>query len=734
MIDKSIPLVNSVGSYYCAGESTISTAFSICDLGLIVVNAEKQVVNWNHWIADHSRISQLKAQGKTLEELFSVVEDSSLMRAVHNALDSKICSVIPHALNRHPLPLFSSQGKTISQHISIKPIHSNGLENMCLIQISDVSSVFKREKQLQRQANTLKKLADTLGEEKERAQVTLQSIADGVITTDVQGRILSMNKVAEKLTGWSIEKSVNKPVPKIFPIYLEDSRQEIANPATLCLETELVINNDQDFILVDKRGQEHAITQSAAPIMGEDNKVMGAILVFRDVTHSRKLAAQIRWQAKHDPLTGLVNRREFEIVLTQLLNDARSNQTHHSLLYIDLDQFKLVNDTCGHVAGDQLLRQLASILQLKLRNNDTLARIGGDEFCVLLKGCEQIVALRIANALRKEIQAFRFSWGEQIFVLGVSIGLAEIRGTEKDAAEILSAADSACYVAKDTGRNRVHIHKPDQNKQSILQMEMKWISRLQNALDENRFCLYIQRIKVISERRKEEDHYEVLIRMLDHDHKLIPPGDFIPAAERFNLMPSIDRWVIRNLFKTLASMPSYQQQTLPVFSINLSGSSLSDDFFLKDVQDLLYQSGLPPDRFCFEITETAAIAKLTKVIHFISELKNMGCFFSLDDFGSGLSSFTYLKNLPVDFLKIDGHFVKNVVRDPIDRAFVESINQIGHVMGLTTIAEFVENKTILATLHEIGIDYAQGYGIEIPKPLSELYPTERADCYGAINT
>ena len=730
---NSVPVVNRNDPHYCTGESTISTVFNICELGLIVLNDKAQVVNWNNWIAEHSKISQLKAQGKTLEELFSIAKDSTLLTAVGKALNSKVCSVVFHGVNNHPLSLFNPQGKTISQHITVKPVHSKGLENMCLIQISDVSSTIKREKQLKNQTDRLKKLAETLGEEKERAQVTLQSIADGVITTDVQGRIMSMNKVAEKLTGWSLEKSVNKPVPKIFPIYLQDSRHEIANPATLCLETELVIDNDQDLILVDKHGQEHAITQSAAPILGKDNKLMGAILVFRDVTHSRKLAAQLSWQAKHDPLTGLVNRREFETDLTRLLNDARSNQTNHSLLYIDLDQFKLVNDTCGHVAGDQLLRQLASVLQLKLRNNDTLARIGGDEFCVLLEGCEQGVALRIANALRKEIQAFRFSWGEQIFVLGVSIGLVEISGTEKDAAEILSAADSACYVAKDTGRNRVHIHKPDQNKQSILQMEMKWISRLQNALDENRFSLYVQRITGISKKRQSEDHYEVLIRMLDHDQKLIPPGNFIPAAERFNLMPNIDRWVIRNLFNVLASIPTQQQQTLPIFSINISGSSLSDDFFLKDVQDLLYQSGLPPHRFCFEITETAAIAKLTKAIHFISELKNMGCFFSLDDFGSGLSSFAYLKNLPVDFLKIDGHFVKNIIRDPIDRAFVESINQIGHVMGLSTIAEFVENKDVLAALSEIGVDYAQGYGVERPKPLSDLYWVGAIDRYRAIN-
>lgn len=708
-------------SFLCTSESTFSVVFDFCEFGLIVLNAEGRVVNWNSWIERSSNISRNQAQGKTLESIFPSIANSSLLRALEIALSAKMSSFISHSLNRSPLPLTDFQDKKILHNIVVKPIHSHGLEDLCLIQITDISAAVKREHQLLEQANKRKDLTDKLRQEKERAQVTLRSIADAVITTDTKGFVVSMNQVAEEMTGWQLDQAIDKPVAQIFSVVQENSREFIPNPVSQCIENRAVVSNDQDLILIDKHGRARAITESAAPILSDNGELIGAILVFSDVTHSRQLAAQLKWQAEHDPLTGLVNRWEFETAVKRFLANAKTVGTSHSLLYIDLDQFKVVNDTCGHTAGDELLRQLSSLLQRKLRSRDILARFGGDEFCVLLEDCNKENGLRIANFLKQEINAFRFVWDDRNFCLGISIGLVEITGTENNAEEILSVADSACYVAKDRGRNRIHVHEPDQEDAPAHQREMQWISRLQSALDEDRFCLFVQRIVSISDSVEQKDHFEVLIRMLDIDGNLIPPGAFIPAAERFNLMPSIDRWVIRKLFDSIRTIALEDQHNLPMFSINLSGASLTDEHLLTEVQGLLSQSPLPANRLCFEITETAAISNLAQAIRFITEIKHLGCYFSLDDFGSGFSSFGYLKNIPVDFLKIDGHFVKDMVDNPINRAFVESINQIGHVMGLTTIAEFVENDAILEMLKEVGVDYAQGYGIDRPKQFSELY-------------
>lgn len=707
-----------------AEESMHEEIINLCDIGLLVVDCDLGILRWNRWMELHSRISRAQAIGRRLEDLFPVLTGSTVLRAVGNSLRTGSTSVISCSLNRHHLPLHNGHGMLISQHTVIKSVESPSRGRCCLLQISDVSTAVTREMKLKEQTQTLKQLAETISEEKERAQVTLQSIADAVITTDSRGEVLSMNKVAEELTGWTSEQSRGKSASKIFSVIQETSRKQAPNPVVLCLESRFVVSNDKDLLLLDKYGGERAITHSAAPILDDQHELIGSVLVFRDVTDSRNLAAQLKWQAQHDPLTGLANRREFEARLASLFEQAKASaEVTHALLYIDLDQFKVVNDSCGHTAGDQLLREIGGVLKEKLRASDMLARLGGDEFCVLLERCPRQKALAIANTLRDQVQHFRFAWDGKNFRLGLSIGLVEITGVEKDPAEILSAADTACYVAKDTGRNRVHVHEFDQRYISAQQREIKWISRIQSALDEDRFVLYAQRIASVSGQQPTESHYEVLIRMLDEEGSLVPPGAFIPAAERFNLMPTIDLWVIRNLLARLADRYS-DARNLPMFSINLSGASLSDQNLLQTIKNLLVDSGLPIERIGFEITETAAIANLSQVVHFISELKTMGCRFSLDDFGSGLSSFAYLKTLPVDSLKIDGHFVKDIAHDPINRAFVDSINQIGHVMGLTTIAEFVEDDLILETLEEIGVDFAQGYGIDKPVELDQVLLAE----------
>ena len=435
-----------------------------------------------------------------------------------------------------------------------------------------------------------------------------------------------------------------------------------------------------------------------------------------DITEARALSKQLRFQAAHDALTGLVNRREFENRLENALKSAENGGREHAVCYLDLDQFKIINDTCGHVAGDELLRRLGRVLAQQVRRQDTLARLGGDEFGVLLENCSMHVAERVANALRRTIEDFRFAWKKQVFGIGVSIGVVPIQGFGQTVSSILSAADATCYAAKDHGRNRIHIYHEGDVELARRHGEMRWVNRIHTALEENRFELARQPIVPLSGPTETDTHYELLLRMRDEDGNIVLPETFLPAAERYNLSVKLDRWVVREAFRLLTRDPDHLEK-LFLCSINLSGVSLADEDFLIFVTTELASAGLPPGKVCFEITETAAIANLSGAMRFIEVLRRVGCRFALDDFGSGLSSFAYLKSLPVDFLKIDGVFVKDIVEDPIDRELVRSINEIGHVMGKRTIAEFVETEEILTALGEIGVDYAQGFELGEPELL-----------------
>jgi len=558
------------------------------------------------------------------------------------------------------------------------------------------------------------KIEHDLFQEKVRAEVTLHSIGDAVIATDTNGRVEFLNPVAQKMTGWDAQAAKGLPLGQVFRTIDEHTREPLAQPSNIRELDGQAIDTEQYAILIAREGNEFSIEQTVAPTRDFEGRTIGAVLVFRDVSRSREMARQLNWAATHDALTGLVNRREFERRLHTLLESARFEHKQHALVYLDLDQFKVVNDTCGHLAGDELLRQLALTLDKKVRTSDTLARLGGDEFGVLLDGCPIERAASIAEAMRVAIADFRFVWQDKVFEVGVSIGVAPVTDQCESPARIMSTADAACYVAKDLGRNRVHVSLPDDQEMSQRQGEMQWVHRISQALEANRLRLYYQSIVPIGEDAAGETHYEVLLRLIDENGKVVPPMAFIPAAERYNLMPSIDRWVIRTILAHLAAGKNDSNLTC---SINLSGQSLGDDHMLDFIVDQIDHSGVAPECLCFEITETSAIANLSRATRFISVLRGMGCRFSLDDFGSGMSSFGYLKHLHVDYLKIDGTFVRDMVDDVVDRAMVEAINRIGHVMGIRTIAEFVENNDILQKLKEIGVDYAQGYGIHKPEPL-----------------
>lgn len=557
-------------------------------------------------------------------------------------------------------------------------------------------------------------------EEKERAEVTLHSIGDGVITTDGFGRIEHLNVAAERLSGWTSEEARGNSLLHVIRMVRESDHRLIADPVSRTLRDGSVHGSEPDTLLVRRDGRESAIEFTAAPIMDRwQNRTVGVIMVFRDVTETRALATQLAHQARHDSLTGLINRREFESRLQATLVEAhRYPDQHHWLCYIDLDQFKVINDTCGHLAGDELLKQIAGHLKREVRESDLVARMGGDEFAILLKNCDSARAREIVERVRSVLHDLRFAWDNKSFSSSASIGMVPIGATSGTLYDLLSAADKACYVAKDQGRNRVHIYLQDDDAVARHEGEMEWVHRIRHALEENRFALFFQPIQRLRDRRN--THWEILLRMLDENGEHVPPMAFIPAAERYNLMGEVDRWVVRTTLARLQSACGRLQGPDSSVAINLSAQSLCDDAFLPFVLDQLEHTRIPAHRLCFEITETAAIANLSRAQEVIAQLKTRGCRFSLDDFGSGLSSFGYLKNLPVDYLKIDGTFVRDILEDPMDRAMVESINQIGHVMQIATIAEYVEDERTLKLLQQIGVDYAQGFGVARPAPIADL--------------
>ena len=567
------------------------------------------------------------------------------------------------------------------------------------------------------------KAEDRLTQEQERAMVTLSSLGDGIVTTSDLGFINYINPAAEHLLGYTQETVLGRPCDEVLNLHDEDTGEPLPNPIGEILDGKLKLYAPAETMLIGADGKKTAVHYSATAIPGLDGEKEGVVLALRDVSRERGLQRSLAWKASRDDLTGLINRTEFRSRVEEAIELSKERESVHGLLYLDLDQFKVVNDSCGHQAGDDLLKQLTILLNNSLRSADTLARLGGDEFGALLMDCPPEQVMAIADELRESVKEHRFLHKDKIFQIGVSIGVVIINSQSVNLDSLMSAVDAACYTAKDQGRNCIHLFQEDGGETGRRITEMQWVPRIRQALKDDRFVLYYQPIvSTGGEINVDTGHGEVLIRMRDEDGGIVPPGAFLPVAERYDLVSDIDRWTIRTLFtrhKDRYHKTASDTDTGFPFSINLSGASLMNPAFLDFVKSEIRAQEIPAEMVAFEITETAAISHLEKAAHFIAELKHMGCKFLLDDFGSGMSSFGYLKHLSVDYLKIDGLFVKDIVTDPIDHAMVSAINQIGHTMGLKTVAEYVENSDILQELKTIGVDYAQGYGIAPPVPLKD---------------
>ena len=588
-------------------------------------------------------------------------------------------------------------------------------------QVSDRTKELElRNKKLADEMRVRVKAQAKLYESEKRFRSTFSSAAIGMLLLDKRGFIIQGNQAVCEMLGYN-----ENELQKLSITELTHEEDRGAN----IVEREKLFNGEIDHFRTEKRylRKDGEVIWGLSTISGvydKDGEFLYAISQVLDITEEYRLSKELSYQASHDVLTGLLNRREFETRIKQAWERALADEGVHVLCYIDLDQFKVINDSCGHIAGDEMLRQIAGLLRENVRKHDSIARLGGDEFGILMEFCTMRHGLMVTDNIRKQIEQFQFAWDDNRFKVGASIGVVEINAESVSVGELLKQADSACFAAKDEGRNRVNVYRSEDAVVAQRRGEMQWVHRIQEAIDEDRLVLFTQPI-VRTDGVDENIHMEVLVRLITKEGEEVPPGAFLPAAERYGLVTKIDKWVVTNVLNWMQENNGFVQQRLNLCAINLSGVSLSESNFLEMIVDELYARDIPAEKLCFEITETALIANLTQASTFIRALRRLGCKFALDDFGSGLSSFAYLKNLQVDFLKIDGMFVRDIIRDPVDYALVRSINEMGKVMGKKTIAEFVENQEIFEKVKELGVDYAQGYGVGAIQPLLELTSTTK---------
>lgn len=560
--------------------------------------------------------------------------------------------------------------------------------------------------------------------ETELANVTLASIADAVLTTDLGGIVTSLNSSAERLTGWSRSAAIGRPVDEVVVFepdepasraaHLFDSDSAVAATVATAIH---------DVSLRARSGARCAVEGTVAPLRDREGGRVGVVAVLRDVSEPRLLALQMTHQATHDALTGLLNRHAFEHRLRQAITSVHSGGGPHCLCFLDLDQFKLVNDSCGHLAGDELLRRIAGLLQERVRATDVLGRLGGDEFGVLLTACGPRSAVEVARELCEAVQSYRFGWEDRVYTVSASIGLVQIEPGFSDVSEVLRVADHSCYVAKDRGRNRVQMFAVDDTGLAERLGESRLVLRVREALDSDGFRLFAQPITALRAEPGRGVRFEVLLRMGGTSPQLYPPAHFVATAERYGLVGRLDRWVVRHAIATLAEVESVRRQRIDRCFVNLSATTIGDEDFPGYVKRVLEQHEVAPRLLGFEVTETAAVRSIAVARNVMQELIDLGCRFALDDFGQGVSSYGHVRDLPVDWLKIDGAFVQDIAKNDLDRAMVESINQIAHLLGLETVAESVSSPVVLEMVTAAGIDWAQGDHIAPPRPIEDLLAT-----------
>jgi diguanylate cyclase (GGDEF)-like protein/PAS domain S-box-containing protein len=566
-----------------------------------------------------------------------------------------------------------------------------------------------------------KSMEASLGRGKVQARITLESIGEGVITTDTAGVIDYMNAAAEQLTGASRSQGLGKRLLELIALVDETDKESLGDPVQKCLNEKKRVSLGRRASLLSKQSdKEFSIELTASPIRSSEGSVAGCVIIFHDVTEIRGLTRQMSYQASHDALTGLVNRAEFERRLETALKSARSSDAGHVVCYLDLDRFKAVNDSSGHLAGDNLLREIAGLLKEKVRDSDTVARLGGDEFALLLAGCPLDKGRQIADDVCQSISSYRFVWHDQIFDIGVSIGLVEIGHESGSAETVVGAADSACYVAKQQGRGRVHIYSARDEVLARQRGEIQWLQRLQQALKEDQFELFVQPIISVAGRVREGPALEILLRMRGESGELILPSQFLDAAARYQLMSHIDRWVVQATLTAIASgalrLPDERS-----CSINLSGQTLGDEDFLEFVVEALDHSGVNPSQLCFEVSESAVVTNLDHAHRFVNVLHGIGCRFALDNFGSGIGSFSNLKHLAIDYLKIDGAFIRDLSSDSINRAMVTAMIKLARTLEFQVVAEQVEDQESFETVREMGVDFVQGFVVERPRALQAAH-------------
>lgn len=652
---------------------------------MLIFNEHQQIIHTNSMAERLFGLTASQMTGKHCSNFIDCYQCNENCKALCGQTDSETNELI-----------YLSAQKEIALLRSIEVLNDNN-ETLIIEAFVDVTTIRKAEDEIKRlnELNTL----------------LVNSTGEGIFSMDNDLKCTFINKAACDMLGYQPEDIVGQGIEIFFSNSEDSGSHALRDPENgNFIHSSGIKHIDATF--TDRSGQPLPVQYLCSPIH-KDMETQGAVIVFRDVSEARLTAKKLDYMATHDMLTGLLNRYAFEVKLSHLLEEREISSASHILCYIDLDQFKIINDSSGHAAGDALLKQVGNIIYQKIRKSDALSRLGGDEFGVLLIDCQLNKAIDIMTSILNEIIDFRFPWDEKIFTVGASIGLVELQDSMKDVSSAMQAADSACYIAKKNGRRRIHIyvHNDDNIKQQ--QFDLTWVNRIKESLQTSSFSLWQQPIVAI-DAGNDKQHLEILIRMHNENNELVLPGSFIPTAERYNLMTEIDKWVIT---ETIQHLSVARLENIEHWCINISGQSISDDLFISFIHDAFNDYRHLTRYVCFEITETAAISNLSKASRFMEEIKNMGFTFSLDDFGSGMSSFAYLKNLPVDYLKIDGNFIRNIENDSIDLAMVEAIHRIGKVMGIRTIAEFVENHAIVNILKTIGIDYVQGYAIGKPSPL-----------------